>query len=80
MKYLVLDKNQWDNALEGADYILKYTLLLPDSTTAINTDPSSQIPDSLENFFHNCISKFFIPILNDAFSAINELLTVIISA
>lgn len=41
MKYLVLDKNQWDNALEGADYILKYTLLLPDSTTAINTDPSS---------------------------------------
>ena len=25
MKYLVLDKDRWNNALEEADHILKYT-------------------------------------------------------
>ena len=32
MKHLVLDKDQWKRDLEEADRILKYTLLLPDST------------------------------------------------
>lgn len=55
MKYLVLDKDRWNNALEEADHILKYTLLLPDSTAITNADPSSWIPDSLEKLFDNCI-------------------------
>lgn len=59
MKYLVLDKDRWNNALEEADHILKYTLLLPDSTAITNADPSSWIPDSLEKLFDNCIFKIF---------------------
>lgn len=59
MKHLVLDKDQWKRDLEEADRILKYTLLLPDSTAVTNTDPSSWIPDSLENLFDNCISKIY---------------------
>lgn len=67
MKFLILDKKQWEADLKEAEHILKYTLLLPAPAAIVDTDQTSWISSSLDLLFSNCISNVFYPPAKDFF-------------